>query len=76
MSQPIHETGSDANGIGRRRFLNSAAALGITSVGLAACQERSESTAGSIGAGSAPAPAPAAASHVGGAGSVEVKPWC
>ena len=74
MSQPIHETGSDANGIGRRRFLNSAAALGITSVGLAACQERSESTAGSIGAGSAPAPAPAAASHVGGAGSVEVKP--
>ncbi|MFV0680161.1 TAT-dependent nitrous-oxide reductase [Ottowia sp.] len=62
-------------GIGRRRFLNSAAAIGITSVGLAACQESSNTTAAPAAAsGPANAAAPVANAHVGGAGSAEVKP--
>ncbi|MDO5103710.1 MAG: TAT-dependent nitrous-oxide reductase [Lautropia sp.] len=59
-------------GIGRRRFLNTAAILGISSVGLAACKK--EESAGASNAGATGGTQPAPASHVGGAGSVEVKP--
>ena len=61
--------------VGRRRFLNSAAALGAATVGLAACNENRNGApaAGPASAASA-APAAPAASHVGKAGSVEVRP--
>ena len=76
-----HQTPVPAAGaiVGRRRFLNSAAALGVASVGLAASKENSTTT----GNAAAPAPASAApaasvaapaAANVGGAGSAEVKP--
>ena len=76
-----HQTPVPAAGaiVGRRRFLNSAAALGVASVGLAACKENATTT----GNAASPAPASAApaasvaapaAANVGGAGSAEVKP--
>lgn len=74
-----------AANLGRRRFLNSAAALGAVTVGLAACKENTQG-----GAASAPAAAPAASpkatpaseitaapetrGFVGGAGSTEIHP--
>lgn len=73
MRDKGHEAtqGEHPAGIGRRRFLNTAAVLGISSVGLAAC--RKEESAGAPAAPESSAQ-PARASHVGGAGSVEVKP--
>ena len=72
MSQmTTHQANAGAD-VGRRRFLNSAAAIGAATVGLAACNERST---GAAPAASAAAPSvPAAGGHVGGAGTVEVKP--
>lgn len=61
-------------GVGRRRFLNAAAVLGISSVGLAACKDESASRAGEGAAAGGAAPAPAENAHVGGAGSTDVKP--
>ena len=61
-------------GVGRRRFLNAAAVLGISSVGLAACKDESAYRTGEGAAAGGAAPAPAENAHVGGAGSTDVKP--
>ena len=54
MSLLGKSTPNVAANLGRRRFLNSAAALGVATVGLAACKENTQGTA------SAPAAAPVA----------------
>ena len=54
--------------LGRRGFLNTAAAAGLAGVGMAACSEKPNS-----GAAAAPASAAAAGDHAGGAG-VHLKP--
>ena len=61
-------------GIGRRRFLNSAAAIGITTVGLAACQENTQGSGAPAASGPASGAAPAAKAQAGGAGSTDVHP--
>ena len=61
-------------GIGRRRFLNAAAALGIGSVALAGCKEDSPKNAPADAAGAPAGAAPEHDAHVGGAGTTEVKP--
>lgn len=61
-------------GIGRRRFLNAAAALGIGSVALAGCKEDSPKNAPAGAAGAPAGAAPEHDAHVGGAGTTEVKP--
>ena len=71
-----------AANLGRRRFLNSAAALGAVTVGLAACKENTQGGAASAPAAAAPkaAPkteitaAPETRGFVGGAGSTEIHP--
>ena len=71
-----------AANLGRRRFLNSAAALGAVTVGLAACKENTQGSAASAPAAAAPkaAPkteitaAPETRGFVGGAGSIEIHP--
>ncbi len=67
---PVAPAGAN---VGRRRFLNSAAAIGAATVGLAACNDNRNGApaGGASAAGAAPAPA---AGHVGKAGSVEIKP--
>ena len=47
-----------AANLGRRRFLNSAAALGAVTVGLAACKENTQDSAASAPAAAAPKAAP------------------
>ena len=72
-----HQTPVPAAGaiVGRRRFLNSAAALGAATVGLVACNENRNGAPASAPASAASAtPAAPAAANVGGAGSAEVKP--
>jgi len=64
----------DPAGIGRRRFLNAAAALGIGSVALAGCKEDSPKNAPADAAGAPAGAAPEHDAHVGGAGTTEVKP--
>lgn len=64
-----HSTaGESPVGLGRRRFLNTAAVLGISGVGLAGCKKEA---GGESGQAAAPAHTTA---HQGGAGSVEVRP--
>ena len=61
-------------GIGRRRFLNAAAALGIGSVALAGCKEESKPAQGGAAAGGAAPAHGAEAPHQGGAGPVHIPP--
>ena len=65
-----------SSGIGRRRFLNSAAVLGAAGVGLVACKEDRTAGGGAASAagGKAASGADAARGNVGGAGSVDIKP--
>ena len=73
-----------AENVGRRRFLGSAAALGVATVGLAACKENTQGASASGAAAPAAPAAPAAAKEitaapesrgfVGGAGKTEVHP--
>jgi len=65
--QPQNET----VGLGRRRFINTAALAGLT-VGVAACNDKPAAAPAAAPAASAPPPAPAAASHAGA--SVHLKP--
>ena len=67
-----HQTPVPAAGaiVGRRRFLNSAAALGAATVGLVACNENRNGAPASAPASAASAtPAAPAAANGGGAGS-------
>ena len=63
----------EAGVIGRRRFLNSAAALGVVTVGAVACNNDGKPGAGAA-SGASGAGAAAGGHKVGGAGSVEVVP--
>ena len=77
MSETTKKTVEEPGVIGRRRFLNSAAALGVAgvaSVGVVACKDEGASGAGAASGASGAGAGKGAAHKVGGAGSVEVKP--
>ncbi|MDO4635942.1 MAG: TAT-dependent nitrous-oxide reductase [Lautropia sp.] len=61
-------------GIGRRRFLNAAAVLGISGAALAGCKEERASNEGGSANGSLQPSSQTQESSVGGAGSVDIKP--
>ncbi len=76
MSETAKKTVEEPGVIGRRRFLNSAAALGVAGgrVGVVACKDEGASGAGAASGASGTGAGKGAAHKVGGAGSVEVKP--
>ena len=69
MSKKREDLSTETAGIGRRRFINTAALAGLT-VGVAACNDKP--AAAPAAAPAAPAPAAPAASHAGA--SVHLKP--
>ncbi|AVP58345.1 TAT-dependent nitrous-oxide reductase [Pulveribacter suum] len=71
MSHKTENSTKEAAGLGRRRFLNSAALAGLT-VGVAACNDKPAAAPAASGA-AAPAPAPAAAASAAGA-NIHLKP--
>jgi nitrous-oxide reductase len=64
------DLGTETVGMGRRRFINTAALAGLT-VGVAACNDK---PAASPAASGTPASAPAPAAHAGGGANVHLKP--
>lgn len=76
MFKKREESPSETVGLGRRRFINTAALAGLT-VGVAACNEKPAAAPAAAPAASASAPpaaAPAAASHGGSSANVHLKP--
>ncbi len=69
MSDKKDSLSTETAGIGRRRFINTAALAGLT-VGVAACNDKPAAAP----AASAPAPAPAPAAASGAAASTHLKP--
>ncbi|MDP3086191.1 MAG: TAT-dependent nitrous-oxide reductase [Rubrivivax sp.] len=57
-------TAAAPEGLGRRRFLNSAAVAGLAGVGLAACSEDKPAAAGAAGTSAAPAGASSSSGHL------------
>ena len=78
MTEETSKVLGAASGLGRRRFLHSAAAVGVSAVGamgLAGCNEnKGPAGGGASGAGAAASGGGSGEHKVGGAGSVEVKP--
>ena len=69
MSDKKLDTPNETVGLGRRRFINTAALAGLT-VGVAACNDKP--AAAPAAAPAAPAPAPAPTAHAGA--NVHLKP--
>lgn len=76
MSEETSKILGAVSGLGRRRFLHSAAAVGVSAVGavgLAGCNDK-KGPAGGAASGAGAAASGGGEHKVGGAGSVEVKP--
>ncbi|MBF5007048.1 TAT-dependent nitrous-oxide reductase [Diaphorobacter caeni] len=71
MSQEKTDLHTDNAGMGRRRFINTAALAGLA-VGAVACNDNKAAAPAASGPATAPAPAPAPAAHAGA--SVHLKP--
>ncbi|WP_313312483.1 TAT-dependent nitrous-oxide reductase [Pulveribacter sp.] len=72
MSNKTENSTKETAGLGRRRFLNSAALAGLT-VGVAACNDKPAAAPAASGA-AAPAPAPAPVASAAGGTNVHLKP--
>ena len=71
MSDKKLDTPNETVGLGRRRFINTAALAGLT-VGVAACNDKPAAAPAAAPAAPAPAPAPAPTAHAGA--NVHLKP--
>ncbi|HEX5687535.1 MAG TPA: TAT-dependent nitrous-oxide reductase [Ideonella sp.] len=69
MKEGLNKTSDPDTGMGRRRFLNSAAAAGLAGVGMAACSEKPATAVAGASAASGSATA-----HAQGGSSVHLKP--